>query len=175
MPSELTKPRNRDIWVPSCTILRKYDSAACMWYQLNTAQNGRNFLDDTFSCTFVNKTFCILMEFHWSLFVIVNWQHPTIGLHNALAPNRCQPIIWINADPIHWRIYVPLGGDELNIRHCKLQGSLNNGVMPYFLQSNHAFHEDHLQRKYNILTYTRLTLDPGTALATFLNISLFWR
>ena len=25
-----------------------------------------------------------------------------------------QAIIWTNADPIHWRIYVALGGEELN-------------------------------------------------------------
>ena len=27
-------------------------------------------------------------------------------------PNRRQTIIWTNAGPIHWRIYVALGGDE---------------------------------------------------------------
>ena len=26
---------------------------------------------------------------------------------------RRQAIIWTNADPIHWRIYAALGGDEL--------------------------------------------------------------
>ena len=34
-------------------------------------------------------------------------------LDNGLAPNRRQAIIWTNADPIHWRIYAALGGDEL--------------------------------------------------------------
>ena len=29
-------------------------------------------------------------------------------------PNRQQAIIWTNADPIHWRIYAALGGNELN-------------------------------------------------------------
>ena len=28
--------------------------------------------------------------------------------------NRRQAIIWANADPVHWRIYAALGGDELN-------------------------------------------------------------
>ena len=28
-------------------------------------------------------------------------------------PNRRQAIIWTSGDPIHWRIYVALGGDEL--------------------------------------------------------------
>ena len=36
-----------------------------------------------------------------------------IGFDNGLTPNRRQAIIWTNADPIHWRIYVSLGGDEL--------------------------------------------------------------
>ena len=39
-----------------------------------------------------------------------------IGLDNGLAPNGRQAIIWTNADPIHWRIYVALGGDELTRR-----------------------------------------------------------
>ena len=30
-----------------------------------------------------------------------------------MAPNRWQAIIWTNADPINWRIYATLGGDEL--------------------------------------------------------------
>ena len=40
-----------------------------------------------------------------------NWQYPSIGLDNGLAPNRRQAIIWTNADPIHWRIYATLGGE----------------------------------------------------------------
>ena len=35
------------------------------------------------------------------------------GLDNGLAPTRRQAIIWTNADSIHWRIYVALGGNEL--------------------------------------------------------------
>ena len=35
----------------------------------------------------------------------------TIDKHPAL--NKRQAIIWTNADPIHWRIYAALGGDEL--------------------------------------------------------------
>ena len=42
-----------------------------------------------------------------------NWWYDSIGSGNGLAPNRQQAIIWINADPIHWRIYAALGGDEL--------------------------------------------------------------
>ena len=39
-----------------------------------------------------------------------NWQQPSIGLDNGLAPNRRQAIIWTNADPINWLIYAALGG-----------------------------------------------------------------
>ena len=42
-----------------------------------------------------------------------NWQSSSISLDNGLAPNRWQAIIWTNADPINWRIYATLGGDEL--------------------------------------------------------------
>ena len=44
-----------------------------------------------------------------------NWQYVRIGSGNGLAPTRRQAITWINADPIHWRIYGALGEDELNI------------------------------------------------------------
>ena len=39
-----------------------------------------------------------------------NWQPPNTGLDNGLVPNRRQAIIWTNADPFHWRMYVALGG-----------------------------------------------------------------
>ena len=45
-----------------------------------------------------------------------NWQQSSICLDNGLALNRQDPIIWTNADPVHWPIYTTLGGDELT--HC---------------------------------------------------------
>ena len=39
---------------------------------------------------------------------------PSKSLNNGLAPKRRQAIIWSNADPIHWRKYAALGGNELN-------------------------------------------------------------
>ena len=42
-----------------------------------------------------------------------NWQKVSIGSGNGLAPVRRQAITWTNADPVHWRIYAALGGDEL--------------------------------------------------------------
>ena len=32
-------------------------------------QNGRHFADNVFKCIFVNETFCILIKFHWRLFL----------------------------------------------------------------------------------------------------------
>ena len=42
-----------------------------------------------------------------------NWQKPSIGLDDGLAPIQRQAIIWINSDPIHLHIYAALGGDAL--------------------------------------------------------------
>ena len=55
------------------------------------------------------KSFVFWLKFYWSLFLRVQ----LIGSDNGLVPNRRQAIIWTNADPIHWRIYAALGGDEL--------------------------------------------------------------
>ena len=54
----------------------------------------------------------LIINIFWILISI--W----IGLDNGLARNNWQAIIWTNADPIHWRIYAALGGDELT---CWLQ------------------------------------------------------
>ena len=62
----------------------------------------RQFADDVFRCMFVNEKFCILIK-----------KKNSIGLDNVLAPNRRHTTIWTTADPIYWRIYAALGGDEL--------------------------------------------------------------
>ena len=36
-----------------------------------------------------------------------------MDLDNGLGPIRPQAIIWASADPIQWRIYAALDGDEL--------------------------------------------------------------
>ena len=41
-----------------------------------------------------------------------------ISSGNGLAPNRRQAITWTDDDPIHWRIYAALVGDELNKKYC---------------------------------------------------------
>ena len=34
-----------------------------------------------------------------------------------------QTIIWTNADPIHWRIYAALGGDDLMVSEINVNNS----------------------------------------------------
>ena len=53
---------------------------------------------------------CSLVAFDW--FVIADCPMTCALTDNGLAPNRRRAIIWTNADPIHWRIYATLGGDE---------------------------------------------------------------
>ena len=43
---------------------------------------------------------------------IKNQKYPSIGSDNGLSPIRRQAIIWTHADPVHWRIYAALGGNE---------------------------------------------------------------
>ena len=52
----------------------------------------------------------------------------SIGSGKGLAWNRQQAIIWTNADPVQWCIYVIYaapGGDELNLRAHKFQHCIN--------------------------------------------------
>ena len=48
-----------------------------------------------------------------------DWQYSSIGWNNGITLNRRQAIIWTNADPVHWRIYAVLSGDELNVLFLK--------------------------------------------------------
>ena len=77
-------------------------------------QNGRLFADDIFECIFVNGSLYILVKISLK-FVLKDLidNNPALGLDNGLASNRRQAIIWTNANPIHWRMYAALGGDEL--------------------------------------------------------------
>ena len=83
-----------------------------------SGQNGRHFADYNFRCIFVNENFCILIKKKSLKFVLnAPIDNNPAFLDNGLAPNRWQAIIWTNADLIHWRIYVTLGGDELKLKH----------------------------------------------------------
>ena len=67
-------------------------------------QNGHHFADDIFRCVFVNESFAFWLQFHWNLFLRVQW---TITQHRFNWTN------FFFGDPIHWHIYAALGGDEL--------------------------------------------------------------
>ena len=70
-------------------------------------QNGRHFADDIFECFFVNEKFLVLIKISLKFVPKVPIKsNPAFGLDNGLAPNRRHAIIWTNADPIYWRIYV---------------------------------------------------------------------
>ena len=61
------------------------------------------------------KFFCILIKISLNLIPKGPLDNkPALFLDNSLSPNRRQAIIWTNADPIYWRIYAELGGDEVN-------------------------------------------------------------
>ena len=77
--------------------------------------------DSIFRCFSVNEKFCILIKISLK-FVPKDPidKKNSIGLDNGLAPNRRQAIIWTYADPIHWRIYVALGADELTLNMWEL-------------------------------------------------------
>ena len=44
---------------------------------------------------------------------VSNWPYSSIGSGNDMAPYRRQAITLTNDDPVYWRIYAALGGDEL--------------------------------------------------------------
>ena len=49
-----------------------------------------------------------------------NGQYANIGSGDDMASNRRQAITWGISDPIHWRIYAVLGGDELSMIWTRL-------------------------------------------------------
>ena len=53
--------------------------------------------------------FCIVIEFHWSLFLRVWLRISEHWSGNGSAPNRQQAITWSNTDPVYWCIYEALG------------------------------------------------------------------
>ena len=70
-------------------------------------QNGGHFTGDVNQCIWMN--FSLGFRSHCSVFLKVQFTKNSTGLNNGLAPNRRQAIIWTNADPIDWRMYVALG------------------------------------------------------------------
>ena len=59
------------------------------------------------------ENFCILIKISLQFVPGGSIDNNPAGLDFVLAPNRWQAIIWTNADPIHWSIFLALGGDEV--------------------------------------------------------------
>ena len=70
--------------------------------------------DDIFKCIFMNEKFCILIQIPLK-FVPKGPINNKPALVQIMAWRRTgdKPLSENNADPIHWCIYVALGGDEL--------------------------------------------------------------
>ena len=69
--------------------------------------------DAIFKCIFLNKNDKIRIPISLKLVPRSPIGNKTsIGSDNGLAPKRRQAITWTSDDPIHWRIYAALGGDE---------------------------------------------------------------
>ena len=107
------------IWIVCAIVSGGAPLLPWSWARLNIntlrpRQNYRHFSDNIFKCIFVNENVWILIKISLRFFSYgCNGQYHSIGLHNGLVSNRRQVIIWTDADPIRWRIYAALGGDEL--------------------------------------------------------------
>ena len=77
----------------------------------------------------MNEKFCNLIKFPPSFVTEGPMTITQRCLDNGLVPNRRLAIIWTDADPIHWRIYAALGGDEL-----KPNGRLANRRLTYLIK-----------------------------------------
>ena len=58
-----------------------------------------------------------------------NWQQFSIGSCNNLALSRRQAITWTIADPVHWRIYVVPGEDELSCLNVTIWSTIWYGII----------------------------------------------
>ena len=99
---------------------------------------------------------------------------------NGLALNRRQAITWTNADPIHWRIYAVLGGDEsLQWRHNEHASVSNHQPNDYLLNGLFG-------RRSKVTSKLRVTglcvgNSPGTGespaqkASNAENVSIWWR
>ena len=86
------------------------------------AQNERHFTN-IFKYNFANKkTSRIDFSFTKVYSLGLNWWQVIISTGNCLAPTRRQAIVWINADPVHLRLYALLGLDGLGVHDEVLKG-----------------------------------------------------
>ena len=111
------------LYLSSSCLLHRFMASAVIYSKILTATMILTHLPWTkwslfcrryFQMHFREWSFVFSLKFHWSLFVRVQLaNNPGIVLDIGLAPNRQQAIISTNAHPIHRRIYVALGWDEL--------------------------------------------------------------
>ena len=74
--------------------------------------------DDIFKCIFLNENDRISNQISLKLVARSPIDNKAaLVLVMAWRQNRRQAITWINDDPIHWRIYAALGGDEAWSQH----------------------------------------------------------
>ena len=78
------------------------------------------------------NSFVNWLNFHWILFLRVQLTIIT-GLDNGLAPKRRQTNIWTKAEPINWRIYAALRGNELKERIRYIEIYIN--VIHHFINT----------------------------------------
>ena len=94
------------IWIFFGMLPRPFDS-------FPPGQDGCHFADHIFKCIFIKEKFCNLIVI---LLKFVpkgpNQQEVSVSSGNGLPPNSRQAITWTNTDPVRWRIYAALRGDE---------------------------------------------------------------
>ena len=73
-------------------------------------QNGRHFADDVFKSIFLNENF--VFWFQMSRMFVLNGPFDIRRELVQIMAWRREAIIWNNADPVQWRIYAALWGDE---------------------------------------------------------------
>ena len=64
----------------------------------------------------VNEKFCILIKISLKFVTKGPIANNPALVFNGVGPNRQQAIISTHADPINWRIYAAIGGNELKQR-----------------------------------------------------------
>ena len=74
-------------------------------------QNGHHFTDNIFKCIPWMKSF-ILIQIR--LKFVPRGPIDKAVFVQVMVPNRRQAIICTNAEPVHWCIYVALGGNEVS-------------------------------------------------------------
>ena len=73
--------------------------------------------DDIFKCIFLNENDRIPVQISLK-FVPRSPINNKAALVQVMAWRRTGDITWTNDDPVHWRIYAAVGGDELMQKRC---------------------------------------------------------